>query len=294
MSGALSHVRRNGAHSSPLSAKTSVPMPELPEVEYTRQRLATWLGRGPIVACAIDDARLVRPARPGAVAEGLIGRTIARVERKGKWLRLVLSGDRSLFVHLAMTGWFEHPTSDEPLRHERARITVLRGKGGKGGQKRTQVAYVDPRRWGRWILAEAELPAWTALGPDPLREKVAPDVLHAKLSRRKKQSIKEALLDQSLLAGVGNIQAAEALWKAAIDPRSPASSITPVELRAILRGIDWTIARTLKDLAKGDAGKADPWIAYGHKGLPCPRCGAPFVRIDLGGRTTTFCRACQK
>jgi formamidopyrimidine-DNA glycosylase len=269
-------------------------MPELPEVEYTRQRLSTWLGRGPILACTIDDARLVRPARPSAVAADLVGRTITRVERKGKWLRLVLGGNLSLFVHLAMTGWFERASSDEPLRHERARITVRGGKGGKTGEKKSHVAYVDPRRWGRWIASDSEIPAWTALGPDPLREKVAPDVLHAKLARRKKQSIKEALLDQSLLAGVGNIQAAEALWKAAIDPRSPAASITPAELRAILRGIDWTIARTLKDLAKGDAGEKDPWIAYGHKGLPCPRCGAHFVRIDLGGRTTTFCRACQK
>ena len=270
------------------SSKTLGLMPELPEVEYVRQRLSAWLDRGHVVACDIHDERLVRPARPRAVADTLVGRTVARVERRGKWLRLVFDGELHLFVHLAMTGWFEHPPTDEALRHERARITVLRGK------KKTRVAYVNPRRWGRWIACHADIPAWTTLGPDPLREKLDPVALHAKLSRRKKQSIKAALLDQTLIAGVGNIHAAEALWKAEIDPRSPAASITPKELRAIVRGIAWTIARTLKDLAKGDAGKADPWIAYGHQGRACPRCGAIFVHVELAGRTTTFCPGCQR
>lgn len=266
-------------------------MPELPEVEYTRQRLSSWLEKGRIARCEVHDERLVRPARPRAVTEALVGRTVARVERRGKWLRLVLDDGKYLFVHLAMTGWFEPAPTDEPLRHERARITVVHGK-----TKRTtaRAAYVDARRWGRWIVSSVNIPPWAALGPDPFTEKLDPDTLHAKLARRKKQSIKEALLDQTLLAGVGNIHAAEALWKAEIDPRSPAASITPRELRAIARGIAWTIARTLKDLAKGDAGKADPWIAYGHKDQPCPRCGTAFTRIELGGRTTTFCPGCQK
>ena len=263
-------------------------MPELPEVEYTRQRLSEWLDRGRIVACKVHDERLVRPARVRAVVDALVGRTVSRVERRGKWLRLVLDGELYVFVHLAMTGWFEHPPTGEALRHERARITVLRGK------KKTHVAYVDARRWGRWVASRSEIPTWAALGPDPLAEKLDPDALHARLARRKKQSIKEALLDQTLIAGVGNIQAAEALWKAEIDPRSAAASITPAELRAIVRGIAWTIRRTLKDLAKGDASAADPWVAYGHKGRACPRCGATFVRIQLGGRTTTFCPGCQK
>ncbi len=262
-------------------------MPELPEVEYTRQRLSHWLGRGRVVACEVHDARLVRPARPDAVAASVVGCTVMRVERRGKWLRLVLDRGPFVFVHLAMTGWFELAPTDEPLRHERARITVLHRK------KKTRVAYVDARRWGRWIASPAEIAPWVALGPDPLAEKLDPDALHAKLARRKKQSIKEALLDQTLLAGVGNIHAAEALWKAAIDPRSPAASITPKELRAIVRAIGWTITRTLKDLALGDAGKADPWMVYGHKGLPCRRCKTTLVRIELGGRTTTFCPGCQ-
>src|ERR1700728_3082368 len=112
-------------------------MPELPEVEYTRERLSTWLDGGRVVACEIHDERLVRPARARVVMNALVGRTVERVERKGKWLRLVLNRELFLFVHLAMTGWFEHAPTDEALRHERARITVVRAK------KETRVAYID-------------------------------------------------------------------------------------------------------------------------------------------------------
>ena len=262
-------------------------MPELPEVEYTRQRLSEWLEGGRIVACEIHDPRLVRPARTKTVVDALVGGTVTRVDRRGKRLRLVVDRELYVFIHLAMTGWFEHAPTDEALRQERARITVVRDR------KKTRVAYVDARRWGHWVVSRDDIPAWTALGPDPLDATLDAGVLHARLLRRKKQSIKEALLDQTLIAGVGNVQAAEALWKAAIDPRSPAASVTPKELRAIVRALDWTIARTLADLAKGDAGKADPWVVYGHKGRPCPRCKTTLVRIELGGRTTTFCPGCQ-
>jgi formamidopyrimidine-DNA glycosylase len=262
-------------------------MPELPEVEYTRERLSRWLRGGRVVSCEVQDARLVRPARPRAVAEALVERKVTGVERRGKWLRLVFDRELSVFVHLAMTGWFELAPTDEALRHERARITVLRGKA------KTRVAYVDARRWGRWVESRADIPPWAKLGPDALDAEIDVKVLHARLARRKKQSIKEALLDQALIAGVGNIQAAEALWKAKVDPRSPAASITPRALAGVVKAIGWTVARTLKDLARSDGGEADPWIVYGHKGRPCPRCGAIFVRIELGGRTTTFCPGCQ-
>ncbi len=263
-------------------------MPELPEVEFMRQRLSHWLGRGRVVECQVHDPRLIRPAEPRTVVDAIAGHRIGDVDRHGKWLRVELVRAGHLFVHLAMTGWFEEAPGDESLRHERARITVMRAR------KKTRVAYVDPRRWGRWIVAHEDIPTWRALGPDPLAVRIDLDPLLAKLARRKSRSIKEALMDQTLLAGVGNIQAIEALWKAQIDPRAPAASITRAKLRTIVRGIDWTIARTLKDLAKGDAGAADPWIAYGHMGQACPRCGTTFVRIELGGRTTTFCPGCQK
>jgi formamidopyrimidine-DNA glycosylase len=96
-----------------------------------------------------------------------------------------------------------------------------------------------------------------------------------------------------VLAGVGNIQAIEALWKAKIDPRSRASALTAPDIRALERALHWTIERTLKDLAKGEQGAKNPFQVYGRKGEPCPHDGTPFQRIELAGRTTTFCPTCQ-
>jgi formamidopyrimidine-DNA glycosylase len=100
-------------------------------------------------------------------------------------------------------------------------------------------------------------------------------------------------MDQSVLAGVGNVQATEALWKARIDPRSKASSVSKRDITAIAAGLRWTFRRTLVNLAKGDAAVKNPFRVYGRKGEPCPRCGARLENVVLGGRTTTFCPHCQ-
>jgi formamidopyrimidine-DNA glycosylase len=102
-------------------------------------------------------------------------------------------------------------------------------------------------------------------------------------------------MDQTVLAGVGNIQAIEALWKAGVDPRSRAAALETGDVRRIASGLRWTIKRTLADLAKNgmDEGES-PFRIYGRKGEPCPRCGEALERIILGGRTTTFCPGCQR
>jgi len=262
-------------------------MPELPEVEHTRRRLERWLRGARIEHAKSRDARIVRPVSTRAFARQLTGAKIGRVERRGKWIRID-AGTHRLFVHLGMTGWFESPPLDaEPLPFERVTFVLARGR------KRVRVSYVDPRRWGRLVLAREDLEAWTALGPDPLSDGIDLDVLQRRLARSNKRSIKEALLDQSVLAGVGNIQAIEALWKAGIDPRSHASALEARDLLALVRALHWTIERTLADLAKGDEGADNPFRVYGRKGEPCPRCATPFTRIELGGRTTTFCPGCQ-
>ena len=100
-------------------------------------------------------------------------------------------------------------------------------------------------------------------------------------------------MDQTILAGIGNIQAIEGLWKAGIDPRSRASAIDRADLAKLTRALRWTIARTLADLEKDGPRPDNPFRIYGRKGEPCPRCRTPLERIDLGGRTTTFCPGCQ-
>ena len=273
-------------------------MPELPEVELTRQNLERWMRGATIVGVKTSDVRIVRPETPRRFVRGLTGHRVEHIVRRGKWLRLELSPSprtdqgSSVFVHLGMTGWFELGSpSDEPLRFDRVRFELER----RG--KRSRVTYVDPRRWGRLVLApdREELAAWSELGPDPLADGIDVKALQSKLARRPKSSVKEALMDQTVLAGVGNIQAIEALWKAQIDPRSRASALDLRELRAIASGLRWTIQRTLADLAKnGMHGGGNPFRIYGRKGEPCPRCGVKLERLMLGGRTTTFCPGCQR
>jgi formamidopyrimidine-DNA glycosylase len=277
-------------------------MPELPEVEYTRRNLERWMRGRTIVGVVATDPLLVRPKSPREFVSAVTGQSIATIERRGKWLRFVLTevppkaGRRSdragrettIYAHLGMTGWFEQAPSAEPLRFQRVGFELER----RG--KRTRVAYVDSRRWGRLWIAEAPVPAWTALGPDPLNDGIDVPALATKLGRRKR-AIKEVLLDQGVLAGVGNIQAIEALWKAGIDPRSPADALSRADVRAIAHGLRWTIARTLADLEKPGGGLGSgPFRIYGKKGAPCPRCDRTLARIELGGRTTTFCPGCQK
>ncbi len=263
-------------------------MPELPEVEHTRRNLERWMKGATIVHVAAHDTRAVKP-KPRAFESALVGRVVKKIERRGKWLRWTFDDGSLMFGHLAMSGWFEPSRAGAPpLRFERVAIDVKRGK------KSMRVSYVDARRWGGMTLATADTPTWKKLGPDPLIEGIDEARLLAKLARRKKTTIKEVLLDQTLLAGVGNIQAIEALWKAGIDPRSRASSLAAKEVSALVRGLHWTIERTLADLAKGDEGEENPFMIYGRKGTPCPRCKTVLQRIELGGRTTTFCGGCQR
>lgn len=275
-------------------------MPELPEVEHTRKNLERWMRGGLLVAVRTSDARIVRPLEPGTFIRRLQGRKVETIERRGKWIRLGLDDDQKLFIHLGMTGWFEHGAGavasnplmnarrlGQPLRFERVRFEVM--KAGR----RSSIVYVDPRRWGRMVLSKQEISTWLELGPDPLEEGIDPKGLSMKLARRKKGSIKEALMDQRLLAGVGNIQAVEALWKAGIDPRSRASALDVADMSAIARGLRWTFRRTLADLARPKKGSKNPFCIYGRKGEPCPRCGETLEGVELGGRSTTYCPGCQ-
>ncbi len=258
-------------------------MPELPEVEYVRQNLAKWLQGARIVVAHTKDRNVVK-GTPKAFASKLEGRTVTEVGRRGKWLRLLLDDGTRVFSHLGMTGWFEKDKND---RFERARLEVE--KGGR----RSIVRYVDTRRWGSIVVTKEDTPSWKKLGPDPLLEGIDAKRLAEKLAKRTRRTIKEVLMDQSVLAGIGNIQAIEALWKAGIDPRSSAAALDAQAIAEIVRGLKWTIKRTLADLQKGDAGAENPFMVYGRKGSPCPRCTTLLERIELGGRTTTFCPGCQ-
>jgi formamidopyrimidine-DNA glycosylase len=264
-------------------------VPELPEVEVARRNLEKWLKRQKLLLVELSPRSFV--GRAPAFAKELCGRTLKAVERRGKWLRLVFDGELALFSHLGMTGkWVLRDRDDPPQRFERARLDSAR----------RSVRYLDPRLLGRMRPAHGdEAPAtFIALGPDPLVDGIDVVQLHKKLLRRKK-SIKETLLDQTVLAGVGNIQAAEAMWRARINPTRGADSLTAAEVQALADGIDGSIADTLarEDSPEityvEEAGADNPFAVYGKHGEPCPRCQTTLVRIVQAGRSTVYCPRCQ-
>jgi formamidopyrimidine-DNA glycosylase len=196
-----------------------------------------------------------------------------------------------------MTGrWVKRSIDDPKERWERARLDLE--KPGKKGARVYSVRYIDPRMFGRFVVAREDVAGWTALGPDPLNDEIDPEALHARIAKSKR-TIKEVLMDQTVIAGVGNIQATDALFLARVLPERIGTEIELRETRAILRAIHKSIERTLAK-EKGpeityveDPGAPNPFIVYGRAGEPCPRCKTTLVRTVLGGRATVHCPHCQ-
>jgi formamidopyrimidine-DNA glycosylase len=227
----------------------------------------------------------------------LVGRRIERIERRGKWLRFVLDRGR-VFSHLGMTGkWVA--AAGEPVRFEKVRLDVAQRK------TKRSVRYVDPRLFGRFVIADDDIAGWSELGPDPLHDGVDAGDLLQRLSKRC-IAVKAVLLDQGVLAGVGNIQATDAMFLAGIDPRTPAKRIDLRRARVLARSIERSIERTLAaqsgksmryfgdQASKGSKHDPNPFVIYGRGGEPCPRCGTKLSKIVLAGRGTVFCRVCQE
>lgn len=270
-------------------------MPELPEVEIAARNLRRWMRDRTIARVVVRTSRVIRGGTARSIVSAVEGRAVKRIDRCGKWLRIMLDDGSRVFSHFGMSGRFVRRSSDDPTeRSERARFDM-----SEVATKHASIRYIDPRMFGRLLVSRDDIEAWTALGPDPLVDGIDVTRLAAVLSK-KKRSIKETLLDQAVLAGIGNIQATEALWHARIDPRRTSSALTKLEVRALTKGIDRSIADTLAHETGPeityveDAGAPNPFIVYGRGGEPCPRCRTPFSRIVLGGRGTVFCAKCQR
>ena len=291
-------------------------MPELPEVELAARNLRRWAGTKTIRAVQADRraARLFRPATPKAV-EALGGARFQDVRRIGKNLLLTLAvhgGGTPVGVwsHLGMTGkWLRRAAKDPAPPATRVEIDLASG---------TRLCYVDRRMFGRFRIVPGarfdEIPEIAALGPDPLIDGIDVPALAARLARLR-MPIKVALLDQTLLAGVGNIQASESLFRAKIDPRRPARTLSAAEVKrlaaAIRTSIDFTLKSFAAEGADGDGadigyveerGAPNPFLVYARAGEPCPgrrketkknAKGDVIVRIVQAGRATFFCPRCQ-
>jgi len=274
-------------------------VPELPEVETVRARLEPVLTGRRFVRVEIADPRVTRPFEPGAVAAELEGETVTAVERRGKYLIVRFESGRSLLIHLRMTGSLRHATAGTLADDPHRRVVVRLDDG-------SDVAYRDVRRFGTWLLVEpGELEPYLSarLGAEPLDRTFTSRRLAEGLGTRR-ASIKAALLDQRTLAGMGNIYADEALWRAGVHPLRPAGDLTTEEIARVTRGVKDAlragIARhgaTLRDYSTPDGGRGRmqaEFKVYGRAGEPCKRCGTPIEKTRVAGRGTWYCPSCQR
>jgi formamidopyrimidine-DNA glycosylase len=274
-------------------------VPELPEVETIRVQLEPALRGRRFERVEIRDPRLTRPFDPAIVAGALEGERVVGLDRRGKYLIVRFESGRLLLVHLRMTGNLRVAPNGAPAGDPFERAVIRLDNG-------SEVTYRDVRRFGTWLLVEPdELEPYLAerLGAEPLENEFRTAALAARLAGRR-APIKAALLDQRTLAGLGNIYADEALWRARIHPLRPAGELEPEEIRRLHRSIRDVlrggIARqgaTLRDYAtpEGERGRMqEEFRAYGREGQPCLRCGTPIEKIRAGGRGTSYCPSCQR
>lgn len=271
-------------------------MPELPEVETVVRGLGPSLIGRTISNVEVDWARSVVDLDPEDFSRRLTGRQVLDVERRGKWIVILLAGGGALLVHLRMSGqliWDSCIAPDDP--HVRARFTLDNGD---------ELCFSDTRKFGRLWLVDDAASALSDLGPEPLSDDFTLDQLAEMLARRKGR-VKSLLMNQRFIAGLGNIYADESLWRAGVHPLRAANSLSRTEARKLYYAIRGLLSdalasggTTLRDAryvaSDGRAGEfAQELAAYGRAGEPCPRCGEAIVRTRVGQRSTHFCPRCQ-
>jgi formamidopyrimidine-DNA glycosylase len=276
-------------------------VPELPEVETVRQGLAKWVAGRTIASVEVRHPRAVRRHILGDThfAAVLVGRTILDVSRRGKYLWLPLDSGDAIIGHLGMSGQLLIEPADKPDGpHLRARFTFTDGG--------PQLRFVDQRTFGGLAVSEggAELPGEIAhIARDPMDPLFDDEAFVAAL-RRKHTEIKRALLDQSLISGVGNIYADEALWRAKLHGARPTDALTKPAVRRLLQHVRDVLGEALIAggtsfdalyvNVNGDSGYFDRSLnAYGREGEPCRRCGTPIRREQFMNRSSFSCPRCQ-
>ena len=286
-------------------------MPELPEVEVVRRGLAAAVVGRAIADVEVHHPRAVRRHIGGAedFAATLVGQTIAGTRRRGKYLWLPLSSGDALLAHLGMSGQLLVSPVDAPAEtHLRVRLSFEDAgqQGADAVAARTDLRFVDQRTFGGvWLSAGgAELPAEIAhIAPDPLEASFDDDAFIRAL-RRRRTGLKRALLDQSLIAGVGNIYADEALRRARLHYARPTETMNRPELQRLLAAVRAVFIEALDAggtsfdalyvNVNGQSGYFDRSLAvYGQEGKPCPRCGTPIRREAFMNRSSYLCPRCQ-
>ncbi len=277
-------------------------MPELPEVETIRRQLAPLVEGRKLRRIEILDPRWSRPLAPQELASALEGRRIERLGRRGKYLLWSFQDDVFLSQHLRMTGAVLADPDPEPA-HTRVRMRLGPAPGQRGERR---LAIVDPRRFGtgELLLGSAAQEAFFAarLGLEPFDELFTAEHMRS-LTRGRTAPIKALLLDQRRIAGVGNIYADEALFRAGIHPLRPAGGLSAAQrarlretvIEALTAGIDARGA-TIDDFRHVDGVSGsfqNQFLVHRREGEPCGRCGSTIVKMVVAGRGTYVCETCQ-
>jgi formamidopyrimidine-DNA glycosylase len=287
-------------------------MPELPEVETVARQLEPEIEGRRIESLEVRDERWSRPAPAPAFEAAVSGSTIEGLGRRGKYLLLGLDSGRTLVMHLRMTGnlllvegeemldpsegrrLYENERSTEE-RHLRARFVLDDGR---------ELWFTDPRRFGEaFLIDDADLgQRFERLGIEPFSPEFTAEAL-GEMAAGRTAPLKSFLLDQSGVAGIGNIYADEALYRARLHPLSPAGSMKPEHLAALRDGIVAALeagidagGSSIDDYRDGRGEKGtmqEKFLVHTREGEPCPSCEGEIVRIVVGGRSTYFCPSCQ-
>ena len=296
-------------------------MPELPEVETIAADLRRHLVGRTIIRCDLRFPTIVRHPEPEAFIDAIVGMRITSVGRRGKYILIRLVEDLVLVVHLGMSGQLRLVDPATPLvAHTHAvfdlgpvepdatspspdSVGYFPGERGRSMQLR----YTDPRRFGRLLLgtepALLDAGAMPKLGPEPIAPGFGADDLYQRFRKRKAQ-LKAVLLDQSTIAGVGNIYADESLYRARLRPDRITGSLSKSSVRRLHEALRVSLLVAIKNRGSSVDTYRDAWgevggqqeelQVYGRAGEPCFTCGRPLSLVRIAGRSSVFCRRCQR
>lgn len=273
-------------------------MPELPEVETVRRGLNRLVQGATIDHVEVTYRKMVTPEAEVFTTE-LIGRKIERIDRRGKYLLFRFSGNLTMVSHLRMEGKYDVQPEGSPIPKHTHVIFHLKDQ--------RELRYNDTRKFGRMRLVPTgtegdALPSLGKLGPEPTEETLTLAYMK-KIFHKSHKVVKPFLLDQSKIAGLGNIYADEVLWLAKINPLTPADEVTDQQLATLRQSITQEIALAIQghgttvhsfSTAFGEAGQFQNHLhVYGREGEPCERCGTEIVKIKVAQRGTHYCPKCQ-
>ena len=274
-------------------------MPELPEVETIVADLRPHLIGRTVVRAELRFPSIVRHPEPEMFVDSITGLRIEAVGRRGKFILIALDGARLLVVHLGMSGQLRLVDSAaEITNHTHVMLDLDDGR---------QLRYRDPRRFGRLLLGTEEelLTSGTLpkLGPEPIDPSFDAEELYNRF-RRRRASLKSLLLDQAMVAGVGNIYADESLHRAKLRPDRAAGSLSRKSVRRLHESMRDSLELAIKNRGSSVDTYRDAWgetgnqqeklLVYGRAGEPCFTCGRPLSIVRIAGRSTVFCRRCQR